>query len=433
MKKITLLFLTLFATTSLIYGQCTTTTGGQWPNGVVTVLNTGGAETISTNNWPNAEISLLEGLVVGNTYTITGTNTTSVYITVAETTSTFSAIGTVITHGADSVSFTATTPEILVFWHLNAACGTQNNDNTLTTIQCTSASCTCTAGATPDLATTPIPADTAVDVDITYGETNSIAFEWTDAGTGDAPDAYNLNLGVTPAGNDIGSLTNVSSGVNVLYGFQPNTTYYWSVDPVNCVGSSTGTVWSFTTTACTATAAPAVVGGPSPADGASAVTIYGPDGLVNFSWAAGAPEDNYVLNIGTANPPDQSFDFEIGDPLTGLQVNTTYFWSIDAVNCFGVTEGPVWSFTTDSSLSITDEQLVPFSIYPNPANDKLNIKTTLEIDNVTIFNILGQEVANYDGSEIIESSINISEYKSGLYLVQITSGDKTEIIKVTKN
>ena len=76
---------------------------------------------------------------------------------------------------------------------------------------------------------------------------------------------------------------------------------------------------------------------------------------------------------------------------------------------------------------------MPFSIYPNPANDKLNIKTTLEIDNVTIFNILGQEVANYDGSEIIESSINISEYKSGLYLVQITSGDKTEIIKVTKN
>jgi hypothetical protein len=433
MKKITLLFLMLFATTTLIYGQCTTTTGGQWPNGVVTVLNTGGAETISTNNWPNAEISLLQGLVVGNTYTITGTNTSSIYITVTETTSTFSAIGTVITHGADSVSFTATTPEILVFWHLNAACGTQNNDNTLTTIQCTSASCTCTAGATPDLATTPVPADTAVDVDITYGETNSITFEWTDATTGDAPDAYNFNLGITPTGDDIGTLTNVASGVNILYDFQPSTTYYWSVDPVNCVGSSTGTVWSFTTTACTATAAPAAVSGPNPANAATAVPIQGPDGALNFSWTAGAPEDTYILNIGTANPPDQSFDFEIGDPLTGLQVNTTYFWRIDAVNCFGITEGPVWSFTTDSQLSITDNNIETFSVYPNPTSGILNIKSNEDVDNVTVYNLLGQNVASFDKNQIIDSSVNLSELSKGLYLVKITSGDKSQTIRVTKD
>jgi hypothetical protein len=276
------------------------------------------------------------------------------------------------------------------------------------------------------------PASGATDVEINYGTTtnNLGPFEWTDAPTADS---YNISLGTNIAGDDIGTISGFDSGNSINFNWQPNTTYFWFIEAVNCAGLTTSPVFSFTTAACTATAAPTAASGPNPANSATAVPIQGPDGAVNFSWTAGAPEDTYVLNIGTANPPDQSFDFEIGDPLTGLQVNTTYFWRIDTVNCFGVTEGPVWSFTTDSQLSITDNNIETFSVYPNPTSGILNIKSNEDVDNVTVYNLLGQNVASFDKNQITDSSVDLSELSKGLYLVKITSGDKSQTIRVTKD
>ncbi|MDG4715800.1 T9SS type A sorting domain-containing protein [Winogradskyella marincola] len=416
MKKITLLFLMLFATTTLIYGQCTTTTGGQWPTSTVTLVNSGAVETIATNNWPNAEFSIIENVLPGSDYTVAGSG---MYITVTNT-----ADDSVITSGSDSVSFTAApgVTGLTIYWHLDAACGTNNGPSTQTTIQCTT--CTCTYTVAPSCVTEITPVNN--DLSATVGAGGSVTFDWN---TDPNAESYELFINGFSQGMRQPGIT--------FTGFEYGTAYTWSVVPTNCFSAATGCAeWSFTTESCTETVAPGVQAtNPYPADAATAVSILSPDGGLAFNWTGSSdPNDFYILNIGIANPPTQAISgVEPGEMITGLEINTTYYWSIDVANCAGVTTGStVWSFTTDSQLSITDEQLVPFSIYPNPANDKLNIKTTLEIDNVTVFNILGQEVASYNGNEIVDSSINISDYKSGLYLVQITSGDKTEIIKVTK-
>ncbi len=539
MKKITLLFLLLLGFSFASYGQCTSTSGGLWPQTPVTVQNTGGAETIATNNWPNAEVSFVQGLVIGNTYTITGTNASTVYITVSETPADFSATGTILTHGASTVSFTATTAQIRVFWHLDAACNTQDSGNTVTTIQCTSASCTCVETAAPSAATTPVPADMAMDipidytdptsllitpfswvdgtlggnitgttlslgtntagddigtltnptngagitytwqpgttyywsitsencfgstqsavwsfttsactvsapgvasapnpansatnVEITYGDPNQIIFEWADSMDADS---YTINIGETFAGNDLGSVPGFESGGAINFNWQPNTVYYWSIDAVNCAGTTAGPIWSFTTSACAEVAAPAAATSPNPANMATGVAIQGPDGTVSFNWTAAGPGVSYILNLGTSNPPTQSFNnFENGDPITGLSVDTTYYWSIDTVNCFGTTTGPVWEFTTNAQLSVDDNQINEFTVFPNPTNDILNIKSSVEIDNVSVFNLLGQEVARFGKNDIVDSAINISDLESGLYMVQIISGNNTQIVKVTK-
>ena len=155
---------------------------------------------------------------------------------------------------------------------------------------------------------------------------------------------------------------------------------------------------------------------------------------VFFSWTENATGANYTLNLDTENPPALNTfnDFENGGAITGLQLNTTYYWSIDAVNCFGTTEGPVWSFTTDASLSTNDVALETFSAYPNPTTGLLNIKSKTDVDNVTVYNLLGQSVASFNKNQIIDSTVNLSELSEGLYLVKITSGDKTQTLRVTK-
>ncbi|WP_339624929.1 T9SS type A sorting domain-containing protein [uncultured Winogradskyella sp.] len=289
--------------------------------------------------------------------------------------------------------------------------------------------------STPDAVTAVSPADGATDVDINFGTTNNLGpIEWAAAATGGAPDSFNISLGATPTGDDIGVIGGFGSGGSINFGWLPNTTYYWFIEAVNCAGTTTSPVFSFTTSACTETTPPGVVNTPVPTDGDTDVSVNVVGNAVTFNWTPTDANANFTLNLDTVNPPVANAfdDFESGDPITGLAVNTTYFWSIDAVNCNGTTPGTVWSFTTAAALSVEENELETFSVYPNPTSDVLNIKTTKTIDNVTVFNLLGQSVANFNGNQIVDDSINLSELSKGLYLVKITAEGTTQTIRVTK-
>lgn len=77
----------------------------------------------------------------------------------------------------------------------------------------------------------------------------------------------------------------------------PGTVYYWRVVAVNSGGSAPGAVWSFTTGGCTAPAAPAA---PSPAHGATAVTLN-----ADLGWNAGGEG---LLADGSAEEPMPAID-----------------------------------------------------------------------------------------------------------------------------
>jgi len=129
--------------------------------------------------------------------------------------------------------------------------------------------------------------------------------------------------------------------------FQPTmlssgTTYLWRVDAKNQSGTTTGTVWSFTTAA--APAPPDPPAGPTPADGAMSVA---PASTV-LSWTAAGGAASYDVAFGSSSPPpvvaqqQTSTQFNPG----ALAGSTTYYWQITARNNAGVTASPVWRFTT---------------------------------------------------------------------------------------
>ena len=418
MKKITLSIAFIFTMTYVAFSQCTTATGGQWPTTTINLVNSGAVESISTNNWPNAEFSLIENVSPGSDYTVTANPST--YITVTNT-----ADDAVIAHGADSVSFTAPAgvTGLTIYWHLDATCGTATGIDTMTTIQCTTCTCSFTVG--PNCVTEIAPANNDPSAEV--GPGGSVTFTWNED-----PDAESYELFIN--GFSQGAR---SSGITFT-GFDYGTAYTWSVVPSNCFDTASGCpTWSFTTEACTETAAPGVqASNPFPADGATDVSIQGPDGGLDFNWTASAgPEDFYTLNIGTSNPPTQALPgVEPGEKITGLAVSTTYFWSIDVVNCFGATTGTsVWSFTTASTLSVEEVQFNDFKVYPNPTSNILNIKSTKDIDNVEVFDLLGKNVASFTGDAIDNDSIDLSQLSKGLYLVKISAENSTKTIRVTKD
>ena len=67
------------------------------------------------------------------------------------------------------------------------------------------------------------------------------------------------------------------------------------------------------------------------------------------------------------------------------------------------------------------QKLSPFTFFPNPASDRLNIQIQQEGQHViSLVNIKGQEVyrsQNLDGA--VRNEINLVDLESGIYLIQI--------------
>ena len=82
--------------------------------------------------------------------------------------------------------------------------------------------------------------------------------------------------------------------------------------------------------------------------------------------------------------------------------------------------------------NVEDDKQQLVEIYPNPSHDVFNINTNgLEGSILFIYNTSGSLVSSYSiiGSE---SSINLQEYPSGLYLLRFTKNDKLYTFKIVK-
>jgi hypothetical protein len=122
-----------------------------------------------------------------------------------------------------------------------------------------------------------------------------------------------------------------------------NTTYYWRIDEVNDSGTTTGTVWSFSTEAAPLPL-PGQAFGALPANGAVGIGINS-----DLAWTAGSDAASHDVYFGTVSPPPLQGN-QLGtafDPGT-LANSTTYYWRIDEVNGTGTTDGTEWSFTTEA-------------------------------------------------------------------------------------
>jgi len=137
-----------------------------------------------------------------------------------------------------------------------------------------------------------------------------------------------------------------------------STTYYWRVDEVNCAESASpwaGDVWSFTTVA--GGSAPGAASSPSPANGATAVSL-----TADLSWTAGSGATSHNVYFGTASPGTSRGNQAATTYDTGtMAVSTVYYWRIDEVNAYGTTTGTVWSFTTEAAASLVISNVSPAS------------------------------------------------------------------------
>ncbi|WP_299128022.1 T9SS type A sorting domain-containing protein [uncultured Winogradskyella sp.] len=286
----------------------------------------------------------------------------------------------------------------------------------------------CLATTAPGAVTTPTPVDGATGVAIEAGD--GVAFSWVEDTTGDVAESFTISIGLTATGDDIGSLADVESGDVITFGAANNTTYFWKIDAVNCFGTTSSAVWSFTTEDCVDTAPPACVTVFSPVDNEASAQL-GTGGAITFTWDDVPTATSYEMFINGFSQGTRAS----GITFTGFEVNTSYTWSLIPSNCFGAATGcPTWNFTTSSTiLNVNEFDLNSIRHYYNNTTKELTLESeTSTFTNVNLYNILGQEVFTKQLSQNNEI-LSLSSLNDGIYIAKISIGSKSKTIKFVKN
>jgi hypothetical protein len=76
-------------------------------------------------------------------------------------------------------------------------------------------------------------------------------------------------------------------------------------------------------------------------------------------------------------------------------------------------------FYDDPDVSTTGFDRNSFSFYPNPTSHTLYLETGEQVDEVKIYNILGQGVI-HETPNTVSPSINVEMLQSGTYLMKVT-------------
>jgi|GEM_PF-283760 len=206
----------------------------------------------------------------------------------------------------------------------------------------------------PGAASSPSPSNGATSVGITTD------LSWT---TGSGATSHDVYFGTVNPPPSIGNQTGTTYDTGTM---AYSTTYYWRIDEKNAGGTTTGTVWSFTTVAVPL---PGAASNPSPSNGATSVGI-----TTDLSWTAGSYAVSHDVYFGTVNPPtfignQAGTTYDTGT----MAYSTTYYWRIDEKNASGTTTGTVWSFTTAAAPP------PGAATNPTPANGATDVGLTQDL------------------------------------------------------
>ena len=299
-------------------------------------------------------------------------------------------------------------------------------------------------------------------------------FSWSAV---EGADYYNLTIGTTS-----GEGTTINIGNVTSYSFEGNfgTTYYYTLVPVNAFGSATGCLeGTFVTYSdgcyCESVPESEFIDGDGitnleigqdsfvipletyvdlTADG-DVILLQGATSDIAITFETGYTYDTHIWVDWNDN-----YTFEASEKMfTGVAGNAVPFvldasFITPASAAIGVHRMRIgtadsgqfipnpcyngtYGFTIDLNVDIQDPlssgefNKNPFSVYPNPVKDILNLSYTQNITTVEVYNLLGQKVKEIQVGST-QAKIDMTSLASGNYLVKILAEDLVKVAKIVK-
>ena len=127
--------------------------------------------------------------------------------------------------------------------------------------------------------------------------------------------------------------------------------------------------------------------------------------------------------------PPSNMDADTPLALSTPLINGTTYYASQTIS--GAESTQRLAVTAVMILGLKDNALTELRYYPNPVKDVLTISNTAAIDDVVIYNTLGQIVLQ-ERSAGKDALIKMASLESGTYLVRIFSNNQQKTIRVIK-
>lgn len=273
-----------------------------------------------------------------------------------------------------------------------------------------------------------------------------------------------IYTGLTPTGNKVSLVAGDTEDLNLSCGTPITTRAYYSavVNVPNGTGLHPNTAigdYALTMGGTTGITVTGFSGRLYVRSGSTATTYN--IGVLNNSGGTAAPTFSADLTFGTPVFVVVKYDLatNIASMFINPALNSTEPASATLTNSTGTTAAPAqiasiairqggnattgtgniefddvriannWAYVTASTLGVKQNSIDGLSLFPNPVtNGILNINSDANAErSVVIFDILGKQVLKTTTSN---SSINVSNLNSGVYMVKITEEGKTATRKL---
>ncbi len=166
------------------------------------------------------------------------------------------------------------------------------------------------------------------------------------------------------------------------------------------------------------------------------------DTTATVSWTASATAtDGYEVNvfIEGADPATDSPEATetVGAGVTSVAISslnddTTYdVYVISDCGAGNMAMSTVVTFTTDLTIGIDGNNMSQINYFPNPVKDNLTITAAKSIDNVTVYNLLGQTVIQVQPRSM-NVVLDLSSLPTGTYVLKANAAESISTFKVLK-
>jgi len=116
----------------------------------------------------------------------------------------------------------------------------------------------------------------------------------------------------------------------------------------------------------------------------------------------------------------------------GLSAETEYDVYVISDCGFGETAtSDVVSFETKPTTNVADFDISNLTIYPNPTNSNLNISASKVIEDIQVYNILGQQVLSANPNSL-ETTLDVRGLNAGNYILKVTAEGITNAVRFIK-
>ncbi len=156
-----------------------------------------------------------------------------------------------------------------------------------------------------------------------------------------------------------------------------------------------------------------------------------PEPHVNYTYRASntiITEDNYTII------PDQNITMKAGSditllPNTHIMKGSTYLAKIEGCEVIGERSIERRSAQKISlSINLDEKRITDIKIFPNPASDILNIKTTSKINNASVVDMTGRKI----NVKLDDNKLDVKNLTAGTYLISIETKEGVSSQKFIK-